>query len=168
MMVGMYKPLDTTDDSESICLLSDQSGGALCAGLRYNGSSIVTYAQWIKAGVFKIAVASSTEPAESVDQSIDWFRQGVDGSNTITADGTTDAYWSVYKFQPNEVADNDYGDDFRFSPEQNDVVAYIMQHDADADTWTYFEATDAITIQGAVSQIASVAMIVAAASIAAF
>ena len=59
MMVGMKKLLDTENDTEAICLHSVKAGGALCAGLRYNGSSIVTYGSWIPGGAFAIAETSS-------------------------------------------------------------------------------------------------------------
>ena len=52
MMVGMKTALDTSDDTEALCLYYQVAGGALCAGLRYNGSSIVSYAEWFKAGIF--------------------------------------------------------------------------------------------------------------------
>ena len=40
MMIGMKQPLDSTDDIEAICL-DASTRGTLCAGLRYNGSSLM-------------------------------------------------------------------------------------------------------------------------------
>ena len=99
MMVGMKTALDASDDTEAICLEFTAAGGALCAGLRYNGSSIVSFAEWIRTGLFTVSVNSGTKLNDSgVDQAAQWFPQGVDGTTTYTADGSDDAYWSVFKF----------------------------------------------------------------------
>ena len=99
MMVGMKTALDTEDDTEAICLYHWVAGGALCAGLRYNGSSIVPYAEWIKAGLFTVSLNSGVKLNDTgVDQAAQWFPQGVDGTTTYTADGTDASYWSVFKF----------------------------------------------------------------------
>ena len=119
MMVGMKTALDASDDTEAICLYYQTAGGALCAGLRYNGSSIVSYGEWIKSGIFQVALSANSKlNGTGVDQSALWFPQGVDGTTTYTADGTDAAYWSLFKFQPLESTSG-YTDDWRFSPNDN-------------------------------------------------
>ena len=95
----MKSALDASDDTEAICLYNQAAGGAMCAGLRYNGSSIVSYGEWIKSGLFTVNKGAGTKlNGTGADQSSQWFPQGVDGSTTYTADGTDSAYWSVFKF----------------------------------------------------------------------
>ena len=67
MMVGMKKPLDTTNDTEAICLYSEEAGGALCAGVRYNGSAMIPWAEWVNAGAFIVCVNSSIQLTGGVD-----------------------------------------------------------------------------------------------------
>ena len=38
MMVGMKKPLVKQNDTEAICLYSETAGGALCAGIIFDGT----------------------------------------------------------------------------------------------------------------------------------
>ena len=98
MMVGMKTALDTSGDIEAICFASTRAGGVLCAGLRYNGSSIVTWSEWFTNGAFASAITSEAEPYGGVEQSEQWFKSAEDGSQTLVADGTDAAFWSVYKF----------------------------------------------------------------------
>ena len=67
MMAGMKKELATENDTEAICLFSEDAGGALCAGLRYTGSSIVQWSEWYTSGSFNIALNGSNEPSGGVD-----------------------------------------------------------------------------------------------------
>ena len=42
-----------TDDTNAICFYSANEGeGAMCAGVQYNGSSMVSYAYWVNRDVF--------------------------------------------------------------------------------------------------------------------
>ena len=139
-MVGMEFALDAADttnedyDTEAICLYSDTAKGALCGGIQYNGSSIVAFGAWINQGPFTNAVAGATELLGLVDQSDQWYVQGLDGSTTFTADGTTESFWSAFKFQPRDLQDpEDYEDDFRFSPVLTDVTPYVYMHCYDCD-----------------------------------
>ena len=59
--------------------------------------------------------------------SLDWFATGADGKDAFTADGTDDAYWSVFRFQPMEST-NGYTNDYRFSP-LDTVTPYIYKAD---------------------------------------
>ena len=61
MMVGMKTALDATDDTEAICLYYQTAGGVMCAGLRYNGSSIVSYGEWVKNGIFNVALSANSK-----------------------------------------------------------------------------------------------------------
>ena len=141
MMVGMKTALDTSDDTEAICLFYQAAEGVMCAGLRYNGSSIVSYGEWIKAGIFSVSAASNSKINElGVDQSDLWFPQGLDGTTTYTADGTDDSFWSVFKFQPLESTSG-YTDDWRFSPNDLEVIPYVYKYDATADTAAYYQGT---------------------------
>ena len=150
MMVGMKQALDTSDDTECICLLYESAGGALCAGLQYNGSSIVAYAEWFRAGLFTVSASSLTQLESEEDQSSLWFPTGVDGTSTYVADGTDDSYWSVFKFQPLESLDG-YEKDWRFTPRDTNVVPFIYQYDAATDVAYYKEGTPLATILGASS-----------------
>ena len=67
MMVGMKKALDTTNDTEAICMYSETAGGALCAGIRYNGSAIIPWAEWVNAGAFQVCANSSIKLTGGVD-----------------------------------------------------------------------------------------------------
>ena len=135
MMVGMKIALDTEDDTEAICLYNQVADGAMCAGLRYNGSSIVSFAEWYSAGIFTVSATSVIQLTSGVDQAVQWFPQGVDGTTTYTADGSDDSYWSVFKFQPLEVqGTNGYTDDWRFNPTDTAIKPWIYQYDATADT----------------------------------
>ena len=147
-MVGMYHDLATSGDIEQICLVSEAANSAVCGGLKNNGSSVVRHAQWIDRGIFMVAVNSSAEPVEVTDLSNEWYAEGEDGSTTVVADGTTSAFWSVYRFQPLEVPIDDWENDFRLSPETTDAVPYIVIRDATADTWSYYAGTT-ITIESA-------------------
>ena len=33
----------------------------MCAGLRYNGSSIVSYGEWVKTGIFSVALSANSK-----------------------------------------------------------------------------------------------------------
>merc|ERR1712061_447040 len=47
-MFGMVDAVnDTEDDTCAICLASQIGGGAMCAGLYYDGSSVKSWARWI-------------------------------------------------------------------------------------------------------------------------
>ena len=98
MMVGMKTPLDTKDDTEAICLFSSSANGALCAGITYNGSSIVAWSNWYTAGSFTLATNSNALPSGGVDQSAEWFATDAVGKAAFKADGSNDSYWSVFKF----------------------------------------------------------------------
>ncbi len=126
MMVGMKKPLNITNDTEAICLKTDVGNGALCAGVKYNGTSIVPYAEWIPSGAFAVAAASNKAPTSTTDQSTEWFLQGDDGSVTVIADGSDASYWSAFKIQPLENVDG-YTNDWRFNRGLAGVEAYIYQ-----------------------------------------
>ena len=172
MMVGMYKALDTTNDSERICLVYDEASVAICAGLKNDGTSIVPYATYYPSGAFKIASSSNTEPASGVDQSSDWFTQGKEGGSVVNSQvdpgNEIDSYWSVYKYQPLEEADSaDYENDFRFDPTARNVLAYVMQYDATADTWNYYPGT-LFNMTGAVSMSAMAAVAFVATSLMTF
>lgn len=74
MMVGMKTALDTDGDTEAICLFNAAAEGVMCAGLQYNGSSIVSYGEWIGTGIFTANKASATMLNETgVDQSYLWY-----------------------------------------------------------------------------------------------
>ena len=70
MMVGMKIALDTEDDTEAICLYNQVADGAMCAGLRYNGSSIVSFAEWYSAGIFTVSATSVIQLTSGVDQAV--------------------------------------------------------------------------------------------------
>lgn len=140
MMVGMKTALDTSGDLEAICLASTRADGVLCAGMRYNGSSIVTWSEWYTNGAFTSAVSSEDEPYGGEEQSEQWFKSAEDGSQTLVVDGTDDAFWSVFKFQPLEDPKG-YDYDYRFSPLDDDVKPYIYKRDEGAGTHTFYEGT---------------------------
>ena len=54
---------------------------------------------------------------------------GLDGSTTYVADGTDDAFWSMFKFQPKDA--DSYTSDYRFSPATTGVKGYIYIRDED-------------------------------------
>ena len=128
MMVGMKKPLNIANDTEAICLKTDVGNGALCAGVKYDGSKLVSYAEWIDVGAFTVAASSNKEPASTAvtDQASEWFLQGDDGSVTIIADGSDASYWSAFKIQPLENKDG-YTNDWRFNRGLENVTGYVYQ-----------------------------------------
>ena len=99
MMVGMKAPLENADDTEAICLYSETAGGALCGGIRQSGTQLVEFGLWVPAGSFILSVDSGLDlTLTGTDNTIEWTIQGVDGGNSILADGSNDSYWSVFKF----------------------------------------------------------------------
>ena len=65
---------DTQDDTCAICLSSENGGGATCAGIYYNGSSVNKWARWINWEIFYLAAADGTySDPEGQDDSAKWF-----------------------------------------------------------------------------------------------
>ena len=98
-MAGMYATLDA-GDVEAICLYSITAGGCLCAGLTHNTETgdIEPWSEWVSTGAFSISASSAVALVGGVDQSDDWYVLGLEGTTGFIADGTTDSYWTVFKF----------------------------------------------------------------------
>ena len=58
MMVRMFYPMTSSGDTDAICLYSDYIGGALCGGIKHNGTSAKAYGSWVPGGAFKVAAES--------------------------------------------------------------------------------------------------------------
>ena len=128
MMVRMFYPMTSSGDTDAICLYSDYIGGALCGGIKHNGTSAKAYGSWVPGGAFKVAAESGgIDLPNAVDQSTEWYATNADGSPIDFPKGTFEnQFWSVEKLLPTEDIDGNYKNDYRLSPQVKEVTSYVF------------------------------------------
>ena len=74
-MFDMQKAVDDAeDDTCAICLASKIGGGATCAGIYYDGSSVKTWARWVEWEIFFLAAVDGTfTDPEGQDDASKWY-----------------------------------------------------------------------------------------------
>ena len=159
MMVGQKTVLDTTNDTEAICLVSPTAGGALCAGVRYNGTTESQWAEWIPNNYWEASKDAAIQLSGGIDQTVDWFAMDEENLTTITVDGSDSSYWSIFKYQPLEATS--YTNNYRFDSKLSDVTPYIYKSDEATSTYSYYAGT-AMTLNGAQAGLSQIAAMVGA------
>lgn len=137
---------DATDDTNAICLATQSGGGAHCAGIYYDGSSVKAWARWISWTNFYLAAVDGT-PGDPIgtDNASKWYLLDPSMDKDITVTGTVGSNWSIYRFQ---ATSDDVSGDYRLSPADTDVRAYIYVRDASVHT---FHGGDIVNLQGGLS-----------------
>jgi len=127
-MFGMQLAVnDATDDTNAICLASQDGGGAHCAGIYYDGSSVKSWARWVNWTNFYLAAVDGTpSDPEGIDDTSKWFLLDPSMDPDIAVTGTANSNWSTYRFQA--TSDNPRND-HRFTPSDTDVRAYVYVRD---------------------------------------
>ena len=83
------------DDLSAVCFFSASASGALCAGSKYNGSAMESWAQWVVSNTF-IATALTSPYSEPTGTDFSSYFYLLDpNGDTLASDGVD---FSTFRF----------------------------------------------------------------------
>jgi len=123
-MFNMVLAVDATDETNAICLASQDGGGAHCAGVYHDGSSVKSWARWVPWTNFFLAALSGSgfSDPEGIDDTSKWFLLDPTMDPDVAVTGTAGSNWSTYRFQ---TTSSNPINDHRFTPSDTDVTAWV-------------------------------------------
>ena len=69
MYVGQPVALAQNTDTDAICIYSPTIKGAICGGIKHNGTTVVPFGAWVPGNAFTVAADSGIDLPGAIDQS---------------------------------------------------------------------------------------------------